>query len=73
MPEQLERIIDKALAKNPDDRYQTATDMLIDMRNLKRQLENAAENDRTALFQQPMLTPPARQSGRERHRARLPH
>ncbi len=63
VPEQLERIIDKALAKNPDDRYQTATDMLIDMRNLKRQLENAAENDRTALFQQPMLTPPARQSG----------
>ena len=63
VPEQLERIIDKALAKNPDDRYQTATDMLIHMRNLKRQLENAAENDRTALFQQPMLTPPARQSG----------
>ena len=50
VPEQLERIIDKALAKNPDDRYQTATDMLIGMRNLKRQLENAAENDRTALF-----------------------
>ena len=54
-PEQLERIIDKALAKNPDKRYQTATDMLSDMRSLKRQLENQAENDRTALFQQPEL------------------
>ena len=32
VPEQLEQIIDKALAKNPDDRYQTATDMLVDMR-----------------------------------------
>ena len=53
VPEQLERIIDKALAKNPDERYQTTTDMLIDMRSLKRQLENQAENDRTALFQQP--------------------
>ena len=55
VPEQLERIIDKALAKNPDERYQTATDMLNDMRSLKRQLENQAENDRTALFQQPVL------------------
>lgn len=54
-PEHLERIIDKALAKNPDERYQTATDMLNDMRSLKRQLENQAENDRTALFQQPVL------------------
>jgi len=55
VPEPLERIIDKALAKNPDERYQTAADMLNDMRSLKRQLENQAENDRTALFQQPML------------------
>ncbi|HEX6045621.1 MAG TPA: protein kinase [Pyrinomonadaceae bacterium] len=59
VPAELERIIDKALAKNPDDRYQTATDMLVDMRNLKRQLENAAEHDRTALFNQPL-------GGRER-------
>jgi serine/threonine protein kinase/tetratricopeptide (TPR) repeat protein len=55
VPEQLEQIIDKTLAKKPDERYQTATDMLNDMRSLKRQLENQAENDRTALFQQPML------------------
>ena len=49
VPPQLERIIDKALAKNPDKRYQTATDMLVDMRSLKRHLENQAENDRTAI------------------------
>ncbi len=52
VPEQLEHIIDKALAKNPDERYQTTTDMLFDMRNLKRQLENQAEDDRTAIFDQ---------------------
>lgn len=50
MPRELERIVDKALEKNPADRYHTATDMLVDMRNVKRQLENTAENDRTAIF-----------------------
>ena len=55
VPKELERIVDKALAKNPDERYRTATDMLVDMRNVKRQLENAAEYDRTALFDQRML------------------
>jgi eukaryotic-like serine/threonine-protein kinase len=55
VPAELERIVDKALAKNPDGRYRTATDMLVDMRSVKRQLENAAEYDRTALFDQRML------------------
>lgn len=61
VPEQLERIIDKALAKNPDERYQTANHMLTDMRHLKRQLENAAENDRTALLDRSAVTPSGRQ------------
>jgi eukaryotic-like serine/threonine-protein kinase len=55
VPEEFDRIIDKALEKDPDQRYRTATDMLVDMRNLKRQLENAAEHDRTALFDQRVL------------------
>ena len=50
LPPELERIVDKALEKNPNDRYQTATDMLVDMRNLKRQLESTGEYDRTAIF-----------------------
>jgi serine/threonine protein kinase/tetratricopeptide (TPR) repeat protein len=50
VPQQLERIIDKALAKNPDERYQTTADMLRDLRDVKRQLENQAENDRTAVY-----------------------
>jgi tetratricopeptide (TPR) repeat protein len=66
VPEQLERIIDKALAKDPDERYRTATDMLIDMRNLKRQLENAAEHDRTAIFAQRVVEPAGRQSAPRR-------
>lgn len=63
VPEQLEQIIDKALAKDPNQRYQTASDMLVDMRRLKRQLENATEHDRTALFHRDMLAPGGRQSG----------
>src|SRR6185369_11473599 len=35
-------------AKNPDERYQTAKDMLIDLRSLKRQLELKAEIERTS-------------------------
>ena len=63
VPPELERIIDKALAKNPNERYPTATDMLVDMRRVKRQLENATEHDRTALFQQPLVSRTSRQSG----------
>jgi serine/threonine protein kinase/Tfp pilus assembly protein PilF len=47
VPERLEDIVTKALAKDPDERYQTAKDLLIDLRNLKRRLEVDAEIDRT--------------------------
>ncbi len=60
VPEELEHIVDKALAKNPNDRYQTTSEMLTDMRNVKRQLENQAESDRTAIFDQSL---PRRMSG----------
>ena len=47
IPSELERIVNKALAKNCDERYQSAKDLLIDLRNLKRKLEVEAEIDRT--------------------------
>src|SRR5215204_94555 len=50
LPDRLEEIVGKALAKDPDQRYQTANDLLIDLRNLKRQLEVDSQNDQTALF-----------------------
>src|SRR4030095_439720 len=56
VPERLEQIISKSLAKNPDNRYQTANDLLNDLRKLKRKLEIDAENDRTALFDHRMLS-----------------
>jgi serine/threonine protein kinase len=39
VPVELERIVMKALAKDCDERYQTAKDMAIDLKSLKRQLE----------------------------------
>ena len=47
VPERLEEIVRKALAKDPDERYQTAKDLLIDLRNLKRKLHVDAEIERT--------------------------
>ncbi|HYK22014.1 MAG TPA: protein kinase, partial [Pyrinomonadaceae bacterium] len=48
VPAELERIVLKAMAKSPDDRYQTAKDMLIDLRNLRRHLDLEAEIERTS-------------------------
>ena len=48
VPAELERIVLKSIAKDPDERYQTAKDMLIDLRSLKRQLELKAEIERTS-------------------------
>jgi len=47
IPAELERIVSKALTKDREERYQTAKDLLIDLRNLKRKLEVNAELDRT--------------------------
>ena len=47
VPAELERIVAKALTKDRDERYQTAKDLLVDLRNFKRKLELDAEIDRT--------------------------
>src|SRR5688572_28432119 len=47
VPSELERIIAKTLTKDREERYQTAKDLQVDLRNLKRKLEVDAEIDRT--------------------------
>jgi serine/threonine protein kinase/tetratricopeptide (TPR) repeat protein len=46
-PAELERIVQKALAKQREERYQSAKDLLIDLRHLKKRLEIDAEMVRT--------------------------
>ena len=46
-PPELERIIDKALAKNVEERYQAIQDLALDIKNLKRRLEFETELERS--------------------------
>lgn len=46
-PPELERIASKALAKDPESRYQTIKDMLIDLKRLKQQFEFETELERS--------------------------
>src|SRR5215813_6061663 len=68
VPERLEEIIEKALAKNRDERYQTSKDLLIDLRRLKQSLDLKAGMERSA-FPEEFGAPP---SGERSRKASLP-
>ena len=55
VPSELDRIVRKALRKDREERYQTVKDLLIDLRNLRKELELEAELERSA---SPMVGPP---------------
>ena len=48
IPDELERIVRKAIAKNRSERYQTASDLLIDLRNLKKRIEFESQIERSS-------------------------
>ena len=47
VPDRLQEIVAKCLAKDKHERYQTSKDLLIDLRNLRRKLDVDAEIERT--------------------------
>ena len=54
LPSELQRIVNKAMSKPFDERYQTAKDMMIDLRLLRKQLEGGSDLDRST---GPAVTP----------------
>ena len=48
-PPELQRIVRKALTKDVDMRYQSARDLLIDLKNLRRELDNQGELERSVI------------------------
>jgi len=56
VPEALEWIVTKALTKDRDDRYQTAREMLTDLRRLKQRLDVGAEMERSIAPDSPHIT-----------------
>lgn len=56
VPEALEWIVTKALTKDRDDRYQTAREMLTDLRRLKQRLDAGAEMERSIAPDSPHIT-----------------
>ena len=50
-PTELERIVSKTLAKDREERYQTAKDLVIDLKRLKQRLDIEAEIERTSTAQ----------------------
>jgi serine/threonine-protein kinase len=63
LPNEIERIVSKSLRKDPDERYQTAKDLLIDLKAAKRDVESQHqskrgtvpphENDKTQILKAP--------------------
>ena len=47
IPERLDEIVSKTLEKDPDERYQSVKDLLIDLRRLKKKLDLDVELDRS--------------------------
>ncbi|MBS1792802.1 MAG: protein kinase [Acidobacteria bacterium] len=43
IPDELQRILDRALSKEPENRYQTAREMIADLRHLKQEMEFAEQ------------------------------
>jgi len=64
VPDDLQRVVEKALRKHPDERYQTAADILADLRALRRQLDTGAmsisgQAPTTSPYTPPAPYPPA--------------
>jgi len=63
VPDRLEEIVTKALTKDREERYQSAKDLLIDLKRLKQKLEVDAEIERTVAPELKTVSGTAQSSG----------
>jgi TolB-like protein/Tfp pilus assembly protein PilF len=56
VPAELQRIVRKSLTKDADMRYQSARDLLIDLKNLRRELDIQGELERSVVPNRPAIT-----------------
>jgi len=62
VPTELERIIDKCLQKDPGDRYQDTRDLVVDLRNLRRQYDSGPTGSISAVSDVSAAVPRVRTS-----------
>jgi len=53
LPLELERVVNRALAKSPDARYQRAADMLADLRSLRKEFDSVVWSERPPMKRTP--------------------
>jgi serine/threonine protein kinase/Tol biopolymer transport system component len=56
VPEALEWIVTKALTKDPDERYQTAKELMVDLRRIKQRLDAQSAIERSSIPDAPRLS-----------------
>jgi serine/threonine protein kinase/Flp pilus assembly protein TadD len=62
VPQQLEAIVEKALTKNRDERYQTSKELLIDLKRLRKAFDLEGRSDSSAQSEKPGIQPTERLS-----------
>ncbi len=55
IPLEMERIIDKCLQKDPNDRYQDTRDLVVDLRNLRRQFDSGITDTISTITDRPKI------------------
>ena len=55
LPPELERIIDKCLQKDPNDRYQDTRDLVVDLRTLRRQFDSGISSTDSLIIEKPKI------------------
>jgi len=63
LPAELERIIDKCLQKDPNDRYQDTRDLVVDIRSLRRQYESGISDTASIITDNSAVAPKRKSFG----------